>query len=72
MLHFMHEDYYSDWNMVNIEGLSFAVLIMMQWLSITVTLQSWKEMRILNKVIEQSMGTIKASIVLMTGAIFGV
>ena len=52
MLHFVNEDYWEDWNTINVEGMAFAILIAMQWFSIIVTLQSWKEMRILNKVIE--------------------
>ena len=68
----MNKEYHNDWNIVNVEGMAFAILIAMQWLSITVTLQAWSEMRILNKVIEQSMGTIKASCVLMMSAIFAV
>lgn len=48
----MNKEYHNDWNIVNVEGMAFAILIAMQWLSITVTLQAWSEMRILNKVIE--------------------
>ena len=38
MLHYQNEDYYDDWNTVNVEGLSFALLISMQWFSIVATL----------------------------------
>ena len=39
MLHFANEDYFSNWNMVDVNSLSFSMIILNQWLSVSVRLQ---------------------------------
>ena len=66
MLHFFHDDYYDEWNMVSIKALSFAFLILLQWLSICQTLQFiWKGMRTLLQVIFVVLNEIYASVFLI-------
>lgn len=58
--------------MVDEVGLCFSIVMFLQWLEISVQLQQWKAMRIINKVIANSLGSITASVVLIFSAVMAI
>ena len=70
--HFNNEDFYEDWNLVDINCLSFGVLMVIQWTTISNQLQQWKAMRIINSVIENSFRAVLASAILLFCALAAV
>lgn len=72
MFLFTEQDYYANWNVITIHGLSFAFLILFQWLSFATQLRFHPDMRVLLEVILNSGNIIFTSMVLIIIALFAV